>query len=115
MSQATPSPELDRIADHVRHGPGFDISPRGVTPRPDPELDPLLAGLGDGEVPALRERLEAERDPFMAFTWLRALLAVGSPAAAQAVDAYAARLEREDPWGGEFPGRRELLLYLGRG
>jgi hypothetical protein len=104
----------DQIADRAARGPGFDVSPRGIAPRPDPELEALLTGLDDKSVPALRERLEVETDPFLALTWLRALLAIGTPAAREAVDAYATRLHSEDPWQGGFPGARELLLYLGR-
>jgi hypothetical protein len=108
------SADLDRIADRVDHGPGFDVSPRGVSFRPDPELDALLDDLGDDDVPALKQRLQDAEDPLMAMTWVKALLAVATPAAAQAVDDYAETLDRHDPWRGGFPGRRELLLYLGR-
>lgn len=105
---------LDRIAERVHHGPGFDVSPRGVTPREDPELEAMLAELGDEAIPELRTRLEGEPDPFLALSWLRALLTIGTPAATQAVEGYAQRLRREDPFGGAFPGSRELLLFLGR-
>ncbi|HEY1539381.1 MAG TPA: hypothetical protein VGF63_08290 [Solirubrobacteraceae bacterium] len=107
-------PVVDRIAERTGHGPAFDVSPRGVTPRPDPELDALLGELGDGDVPELRKRLEAERDPLAAFVWGRALVAAGTPAAAAALDAYADRIRGDDPWPGSFPGATELLRYLGR-
>ena len=105
--------DLDRIAAHVRERPAINISPRGISPRPDPELEALLDSLGDDTVPALEHRLEEEHDALMAFTWLRALLKIGTPAARAAADAYAERLRRDDPWPGAFPGRRELLLFLG--
>jgi hypothetical protein len=105
--------DLDRVAALVRERPAVNLSPRGISPRPDPELDTLLGGLGDESVPALERRLEDEHDALMAFTWLRALLTIGTPAARAAADAYAERLRRDDPWPGGFPGRRELLLFLG--
>jgi hypothetical protein len=105
--------DLDRVAAQVRERPAINLSPRGISPRPDPELDALLGGLGDDSVPALAQRLEEEDDALMAFTWLRALLMIGTPAARAAADAYAERLRRDDPWPGAFPGRRELLLFLG--
>ena len=70
--------DLDRIAARVAAGPGFDVSPGAVSPRPDPELDDLLGELGAG------------------------------------LDDYAARIAREDPWDGAFPGAGELLRQLGR-
>ena len=105
---------LDRIAGQIGQSTGFDISPRGVTPRPSPELDAMLEELTDEDVPALSARLRDEHDPMAAFVWLRGLTRVGTPAADEAVDAFAARLQSEDPWPGSFPGRRELLLYAGR-
>lgn len=105
--------DLDRVAAHVRERPAVNFSPRGISPRPDPELDALLDGLGDDSVPALEHRLEEERDALMAFTWLRALMTIGTPAARAAAHAYAERLRQHDPWPGAFPGRRELLLFLG--
>ena len=106
--------DLDRIADRVAAGPGFDVSPGAVSPRPDPELDDLLGELGAADVPALRDRLEAETDPFTALAWLRGLRMIDTPEAAAALDDYAARIAREDPWSGAFPGAGELLRYLGR-
>ena len=106
--------QLDRIADRVRHGPGFDVSPGGVAAREDPELDALLDSLDGAAVPELRARLAAERDPFLALTWLRALRAVGTAQAEEAMDEYAARLQAGDPWENGFPGARELLRFLGR-
>ena len=105
--------DLDRVAARVREHPAMDISPRGITPRADPELDALLERLGDDSVGPLERRLAEERDALMALTWLRALLKIGTPAARAAIDAYAERLRRDDPWEGAFPGRRELLLFLG--
>jgi hypothetical protein len=106
--------DLDRIADRVAAGPGFDVSPGAISPRPDRELDDLLGELRAADVPALRDRLEAESDPFMALIWSRALRTIGSPEADAALDDYAARIAREDPWAGAFPGAGELLRYLGR-
>jgi hypothetical protein len=105
--------DLDRVAARVREHPALDISPRGISPRPDPELDELLGGLGDDAVAPLEQRLAGERDALMALTWLRALLKIDTPASRAAVDAYADRLRRDDPWAGAFPGARELLLFLG--
>src|SRR3954468_7562001 len=105
--------DLDRVAARVREHPAMDISPRGISPREDPELDALLERLGDDSVDPLERRLAEERDVFMALTWLRALLRIGTPAARRVVDAYAARLRNDDPGGKPFPGRRELLLFLG--
>ena len=106
--------ELDAIATHVREHPALDLSPRGITPRSDPELDALLGELEDADVPQLRERLTAETDPILALTWLRCLLSIDDAEARAAIAGYAERLERQDPWPGKFPGRRELLLFLGR-
>jgi hypothetical protein len=106
--------DLDRIAAEIGRSTGFDVSPRGVTPRPSPELDAALDQLTDDDLAGLQARLEGERDPMTAFVWLRGLTRIGTPAAEEAVDAYAARLRREDPWPGSFPGRRELLRYAGR-
>ncbi len=105
--------DLDRVAARVRERPAMDISPRGISPRPDPELDALLKGLGEDSVAPLERRLAEEKDALMALTWLRALLEIGSPGARGAIDAYAERLRRDDPWKGAFPGGRELLLFLG--
>ena len=106
--------DLDAIAARVEHGPGFDVSPRGISFRPDPELEQLLAVLGPEDVPALSTRLNSAGDPLLALTWMRALAAVGSPEAERALNEYVDSLNRHDPWRGGFPGRRELLLYLGR-
>lgn len=105
--------ELDRVAARVRERPAMNISPRGISPRPDPELDALLERLGDDSVAPLAQRLAGERDALMALTWLRALVTIGTPSARAAIAAYAERLRRDDPWEGAFPGRRELLLFLG--
>ena len=94
--------DLDRIAARAARGPGFDVSPGAISPRPDPELDA-----------AVRERLESEADPFMALVWARGLLAIGTPEAGAALGAYTTRIAREDPWDGGFPGARELLALLG--
>jgi len=109
------SVDLDRIAAEIGQSAGFDISPRGVTPRPSPQLDAMLDELTDADVPALSTRLHGERDAMAAFVWLRGLTRVGTPSAQQAVDAYVVRLRDEDPWPGSFPGRAELLRYVGRG
>jgi hypothetical protein len=105
--------DLDRVAARVRERPAMDISPRGISPRPDPELDALLGGLGDESVAQLERRLADEKDALMALTWLRALIAIGTPSARAAIDAYAERLRRHDPWKAAFPGGRELLRFLG--
>jgi hypothetical protein len=106
--------DLDRIADRVAAGPGFDVSPGAIGPRPDPELDVLIGELRAADVPALRDRLDAESDPFMALVWSRALRTIGSPAADAALDDYVTRIARDDPWDGAFPGAGELLRHLGR-
>ena len=106
--------DLDAIAAHVHEHPALDLSPRGLRPRPDPDLDALLGRLDGTEVPELRDRLSGERDPILALTWLRALLSIDNTEALEVIAGYADRLEREDPWPGVYPGRRELLLFLGR-
>ena len=106
--------DLDRIAERVAAGPGFDVSPGAISPRPDPALDDLLGELRAADVSALRDRLEAEADPFTALIWARGLSMIGTPDASAALDDYAARIAREDPWSGAFPGAGELLRHLGR-
>jgi hypothetical protein len=105
--------DLDHIAARVEGGSGFDVSPGAIAPRPDPELEALLGALGAADVPALRARLAAERDPFLAHTWLRALRGIGGAEAGAAVADYAARLREQDPWAGAFPGAGELLALVG--
>jgi hypothetical protein len=106
--------DLDRISELASRA-SLDISPRGVTPRLDGDLLALLDGLGDGDVDALAGRLDGAETPVLAIVWGGALARIGSPAAAARLDAYAGRLTRADPWPGAFPGRREVLLYLGHG
>lgn len=110
-----PTPDLDGIAARVERGPGFDVSPGAIAPRPDPELDAMIGALGEDAVPALRERLEQEPDAFLAHTWLRVLRRVGGAEADAAVENYAARLRERDPWAGGFPGAGELLALLNLG
>ena len=107
---------LDDIDESVRSTAPFDISPRGIRFRPGPEMESQLqavAGRGDAVVPALSGRL-ADSDPLRSIVWLSLLTRIGTPAAAAATDEFVERLDREDRWAGEFPGRREILLYLGR-
>jgi hypothetical protein len=105
--------DLDRVAELASQA-GLDVSPRGVTPRLSGDLEALLRELDAGDVDAIAARLDAAADPVEALVWGGALARIGTPAAAARLDAYARRLEREDPWPAAFPGRREVLLYLGR-
>jgi hypothetical protein len=108
--------QLDRIAALVRERAPFDVSPRGVGFRPDADLDRALdavAAGGEAAVGPLEARL-AGADPLAALAWLTALRRIDAPAARAAVDAYAERVEREDPGPGGFPGAREVLRFLGR-
>jgi hypothetical protein len=106
------APDLDQFASRVRHGPGFDVSPGAIAPRPDPELDAMMGELDADAVPALRERLEREADPFLAHTWLRALRRIGGAEAEAAIDGYVSSIRQRDPWAGGFPGAGELLALL---
>lgn len=106
--------DLDRIAE-LASASSLDVSPRGVTPRASDELQALLDQLDAGHVEAIKSRLDAAGEPVEALVWGGALARIDTPAATAALDAYADRLTREDPWPGAFPGRREVLLYLGRG
>lgn len=107
---------LDLVDESVGATAPFDISPRGIRFRPGTEMEKQLeavAGHGDAAVPALSARL-ANSDPLRSIVWLALLTRIGSPAAAAATDEFVERLDREDRWSGEFPGRREILLFLGR-
>jgi hypothetical protein len=112
MTADPTAPDLDRIAQRVADGPGFDVSPGAIAARPDPELDRLLDELDDGAVAPLAQRLDDEPDPFLAYIWLQALRRIGTPGARAALRDYAGRLEREDPWAGSFPGAAELLNVI---
>jgi hypothetical protein len=107
-------PDLDRLGA-LASATSLDVSPRGVSPRPEPELSELLAQLGPGDVDAVRARLDGAEDPAAALVWGGALARIGTPDAEAALDAYAERLRERDPWPGAYPGRREVLLHLGRG
>ncbi len=106
--------DLGRIGE-LASQVSLDVSPRGVTPRLTDELRALLDRLDAGDVDVIAERLNASTQPVPALVWGGALARIGTPAAAAQLDAYAQRLHRDDPWPGAFPGRREVLLYLGRG
>jgi hypothetical protein len=110
MSEA----DLARISELASEA-SLDVSPRGVTPRLDGDLQTLLDELDDRDVDALAARLAGAENPVQAIVWGGALARIGSPAAAARLDAYAEQLTRADPWPDAFPGRREVLLYLGRG
>lgn len=101
--------DLDRIAALAAQTP-FDVSPRGLTPRPDPQLQALLADVGPGDVDGLAVRLAAARDPSTALVLGGALARLHTPEAEQALDEYAARLREHEPW----EGARSVLTYLGR-
>ena len=107
------SADLDRIRARVREASPFNVSPRGISLRSDAELDSLLDGLGPDDLAAVDARLGAEESPFAVLAWLTALIRIGTPEARGAIDRYVERLRAEDPWPGKFPGRREVLLYLG--
>jgi hypothetical protein len=106
--------DLDRIAE-LASGVSLDVSPRGVTPRMSGSMQALLDGLGADDVDAIAARLDSAASPVEALVWGGALVRIGTPAATASLDAYAARLQLDDPWPDAFPGRREVLLYLGRG
>lgn len=108
-----PAVDLARIAELARQI-SLDISPRGVTPRIDGELEELLDRLRPADADAVADRLEAAADPLEALVLGGALARLGTPQAQARLDAYAARLDAADPWPGGFPGRREVLLHLGR-
>jgi len=105
--------DLGRIAELATQV-SLDVSPRGVTPRLNDDLRALLDELDADDVEAVGARLDAAADPVAALIWGGALAHMGTPAAESRLDAYAKRLERDDPWPSAFPGRREVLLYLGR-
>src|SRR5690242_9607673 len=106
--------DFDRLGA-LASATSIDVSPRGVSPRPEPELSDLLAELGPDDVGAIRARLEDAEDPAAALVWGGALARIGTLDAETALDAYAQRLRERDPWPGAYPGRREVLLHLGRG
>lgn len=110
MSEA----DLGRIAE-LTSQVSLDVSPRGVTPRPSDELRGLLDELDADDVDAVGARLDAAARPVEALVWGGALARIGTPAAGARLDEYAKSLELDDPWPAAFPGRREVLLYLGRG
>jgi hypothetical protein len=93
----------------------LDVSPRGVTPRLPGDLQALVDQLDADDVDDVAERLDAAATPVEALVWGGALARIGTPAAQARLDASAQRLRRDDPWPEAFPGRREVLLYLGRG
>jgi hypothetical protein len=93
----------------------LDVSPRGVTPRMSGDLQALLDELDAGDVDEIAARLDGSTSPVEALVWGGALARISTPTAVAKLDAYAERLNREDPWPEAFPGRREVLLYLGRG
>src|SRR5262245_52436128 len=74
-----------------------DVSPHGVTPRPNDDLRALLDELDSGDVEAVGARLDAGADPVVALIWGGALAHMGTPTAESRLDAYAKRLERDDP------------------
>jgi len=109
--------KLDAIAEEVKASAPFDISPRGIAFRPSQTLaakvDELIAQ-GDAAVPALAARLETEADALLSMVWLSALVRIQTPKARAAIDAFVDSMIREKRWEGQFPGRREILLFLGR-
>jgi hypothetical protein len=107
---------LDRVDDGVRSTAPFDLSPRGIRFRPGPELEVAMAEVaarGDSAVPAIADRLE-QANALGAIPWLSLLTRIGTPPAAKAIDDFVEQVERENRWAGEFPGPREILLFLGR-
>lgn len=108
---------LEAIAARVRSSSPFDLSPRGIRFRPDAELTGRIdsvARAGDSAVPMLAARLETTVDAFIALVWLYLLIRIRTPAAEAAIRAFVDRVEREESWSKLFPGRREILLFLGR-
>jgi hypothetical protein len=108
------SADLGRIGE-LASQVSLDVSPRGVTPRLTEELQGLVDQLGPADVDGIAARLTAAPTPAQALVWGGALARIGTPEATAHLDAYAQRLDGEDPWPSAFPGRREVLLYLGRG
>jgi hypothetical protein len=109
--------ELDAIASAVKANAPFDVSPRGITFRPGEPLAAKLDGVvarRDAAVPALAARLESEHDALLSLVWSSLLVRIGTPAAHAAIDAFVESVVRDERWKGQFPGRREVLLFLGR-
>ncbi len=94
----------------------FDISPRGISFRPDAELsrqiDQLAAG-GDAATALLVDRLATTDDPLLAIAWLHCLRKIGTSAAQAGFSAAVERFLLQDRWLGQAPGLREVLLYAG--
>jgi hypothetical protein len=109
--------QLDEIRAMMRDTAPFDISPRGIRVRPgEAMLAKIDAFVAQGEVAqeTLVKRLNQEADPFALLIWLYSLKQFQSPGAEAAIEAFAQRLERGAILENEFPGKREILLFLGR-
>ncbi len=109
--------ELDAMATQARTTPPFDVTPRGIRFRPDELLKQRtmkVAALGNLAVTLLNLRLETVNDPFLALLWLYTLQQVGTPEATATIEKFVKRLKQERLWADEFPGPREILLFLGR-
>ncbi len=109
--------QLDDIEASVRASSPFDVSPRGIRFRPDPQLEGLIDELTecpDEAVEALSNRLRTVDDQFLALAWLHCLKTIGTPKADEAIDSFVERMQTEGLWVNTFPGPREILLFLGR-
>lgn len=110
------SAQLDEIARAVQVSAPFDLSPRGVRFRPGPELAAMLdrlVALGDAVVPALAERLGHEALAIMAIVWLYLLVGIATKRARAVIETFIADMKRRSRWTEEFPGQREILLFIG--
>lgn len=107
---------LDDIESAVRSAAPFDVSPRGVSFRPESDLKVMIEQLSDcadEAVAALSNRLEVTSSQFLSLTWLQCLKAVGTQKAEEAIHKFVERMLRERLWVDEFPGPREILLFVG--
>jgi hypothetical protein len=108
---------LDAVAHQIATHAAFDISPRGVSLRPDPVLAASIRSVVDqapGTVHPLSTRLLNETDVFAAIVWIECLVLIGGADAAQAIDAFLQEADRQARWQGGFPGMREIRLFAGR-
>jgi hypothetical protein len=108
--------ELDTIESQFHVAAPFDASPRGIRFRPDADLArriEAVASRGDAAVAAVAGRLQTEANALDALVWLYILKQIPSSAAEAAIAAYVTHIRQHGLWEGQFPGRLEILLFLG--
>ncbi len=108
--------ERDAIIASLREMAPFDVSPRGVTFRPSGALEAQLRTIikgGNKVVPILAQRLSQTRDAWSAIVWLYCLKNIGTVEAENAIQNFVATMESQNLWAGQFPGQREIKLFLG--